>query len=105
MQAATVEVLVHKGKFDPQIAVAVAEAIDMAISSSQLVTVPILDSRFAALDARFAAMDARFTTSEARVDAKLESLRAELVRWVLLVMLGNVALSTGAAAILNYLQR
>lgn len=87
MQAATVEVLVQKGKFDPQIAVALAEAIDMALNGSQLVTVPILDARVAS------------------INAKIENLRAELVRWVVLVMLGNVALSTGAAAILNFLQR
>ncbi len=30
---------------------------------------------------------------------------ADLVRWVVLVMLSNVALSTGATAILNFLQR
>ena len=87
MQAATVEVLVQKGKFDPQIAVALAEAIDMALNGSQLVTVPILDARVAS------------------INAKIENLRAELVRWVVLVMLGNLALSTGAAAILNFLQR
>ncbi len=87
MQAAAVEVLVQKGKFEPQIALAVAEAIDMSINSAQLVTVPILDARFAAME------------------AKMNSLRADLVRWVFLVMLGNVALSTGTAAILNFLQR
>ena len=109
MQAATVEVLVTKGKFDPQIAIALAEAIDMAIKSSQLVTVPILDARMAAVDARFDAMEARisarFTAVEAGLETKLHSFKCELVRWVFLVMLGNVALSAGATAVLNALQR
>lgn len=87
MQAAAVEVLVKKGKFEPHIALAVGEAIDMSINSAQLITVPILDARFSAME------------------AKMNTLRADLVRWVFLVMLGNVALSTGTAAILNFLQR
>lgn len=70
----------------------------MAISNAQLVTVPVMDMRFAAFEAR---MDVRF----AQVDAKLEQFKAELVRWVFLVMLGNVALSAGATAVVNFLQR
>lgn len=138
MHAATVEVLVNKAHLEPEVAVAFAEAFDMAIANAQLVTVPVMDIRFAAVeakmdrrfaefeakidvrfaevDARFVAleakMDARFETFEARmkagfaqVDAKIEKRTADLVRWVLLVMLGNVALSTGATAVLNFLQR
>lgn len=138
MHAATVEVLINKAHLEPDVAVAFAEAVDMAISNAQLVTVPVLDNRFAtfqanvdsrfaafeakvdvrfaAVDARFVAleakMDARFETFEARmnagfaeVDAKIEKRTADLVRWVLLVMLSNVALSTAATAVLNFLQR
>jgi hypothetical protein len=105
MHAATVELLVNKARLEPDIALAFAEAMDMTLSNAQLVTVPLLDMRFAALDARFAAIDARFTALEAKMDAKIEKCKAELVRWVFLVMLGNVALSTGATAILNFLQR
>ncbi len=108
MHATTVEVLVSKACLEPDIAVAFAEAIDMAISNSQLVTVPVFDARFvmfeAKMEARFAAIDARFRELEAKFDAKLEKCKAELVRWVFLVMLGNVALSAGATALLNALQ-
>ncbi len=82
-----VELLVNKARLEPDVALAFAEAIDMAISNAQLVTVPVLDTRFAA------------------VDAKIEKCKADLVRWVFLVMLGNVALSAGATAVLNFLQR
>jgi hypothetical protein len=92
MQAATVDVLVQKGRFDPQIALAVAEAIDMTLSSSQLITVPILDARFVAfeakmdarflavkaeLDARFVAVDARFTELKAEIGARFAEVKAD----------------------------
>jgi hypothetical protein len=56
------------------------------------------------LEVRFAAVDNRFTTLEAKMDAALEKTKAELVRWVFLVMLGNVALSVAANAVLSSLQ-
>jgi len=148
MHAATVELLVQKAHLDPDTALAIATAIDMALQNAQLVTVAILDARFLAfeakIDARFAAsegkmdvrfaavdsrfgaleakmdvrfavvdsrfgaleakLDGRFAASEAKWEAALEKTKAELVRWVFLVMLGNVALSVAANALLNALQ-
>ena len=148
MHAATVELLVQKAHLDPDTALAIATAIDMALHNAQLVTVAILDARFLAfeakIDARFAAsegkmdvrfaavdsrfgaleakmdvrfavvdsrfdaleakLDGRFAASEAKWEAALEKTKAELVRWVFLVMLGNVALSVAANALLNALQ-
>jgi hypothetical protein len=102
MHAAAVDVLIRKSKFEPQVALGIAEAIDMAIQSAQLVTVSLLDARLATLEARMMEKMARL---EARMVAKMEGIKSELVRWVWLVMLGNVALSAGATAILNALQR
>jgi hypothetical protein len=123
MHAATVELLVQKAHLDPDTALAIATAIDMALQNAQLVTVAVLDARFAAfeakIDARFAAfeakIDARFAAAEAKTDARfvaleakmnaaLEKTKAELVRWVFLVMLGNVALSVAANAVVNAFQ-
>jgi|HubBroStandDraft_2_1064218.scaffolds.fasta_scaffold231180_2 hypothetical protein len=152
MHAATVELLVQKAHLDPDTALAIATAIDMALQNAQLVTVAVLDARFAAseakmdarfaaadaktdarfaafearidarfaaaeaktdarfvaleakLDVRFAAVDARFVALEARMNAALQKTKAELVRWVFLVMLGNVALSVAANAVVNALQ-
>jgi hypothetical protein len=87
MQAATVELLVEKAHFEQGTAMAVAEAIDMAIHSEQLVTVPILEA------------------SLEKVRSEVAGVKAELVRWVFLVMLGNVALTAGATALLNAVQR
>jgi hypothetical protein len=75
MQAETVELLERKGQFPSEQALAVAEAIDMAIADQQLVTVPILDARFAASEAKF---DARFAASEAKVDARFAAFDAKM---------------------------
>jgi hypothetical protein len=108
MHAATVELLVQKAHLEPDTALAIATAIDMALHNAQLVTVAVLDARFVAsearMDARFAAVEGRFSALEAKMDAALEKTKAELVRWVFLVMLGNVALSLAANAVLNTLQ-
>jgi hypothetical protein len=76
IHAEAVEILVSKGKFEPQVAIGIAEAIEVSMNRTQLVTVPILDAR-------------------------LQELKVELVRWVFLAMLGNVAISTGSAALLK----
>jgi hypothetical protein len=98
MHAAAVEVLIRKSKFEPHVALGIAEAIDMAIQSAQLVTIPVLDARFAAFEAK---VEARFGALE----TKMEGIKSELVRWVFIVMLGNVALTAGVTAILNAVQR
>jgi hypothetical protein len=101
MHAATVELL-EKAHLDPDTALAIATAIDMALQNAQLVTVAVLDARFLTFEAK---MDARFAASEGKWNAALEKTKAELVRWVFLVMLGNVALSLAANAMLNALQQ
>ena len=56
LKVATVDLLVEKARFEPQVAVAVAQAIDAAMEDKmqdrQLVTVPVLDARFAESEAR-----------------------------------------------------
>jgi hypothetical protein len=132
LHAATVGILIEKSKFEPEVALGVAEAMDLAMTHSQFVTVPILDARlheiktelrvlqnrvdakldaisfdtkFAALDVKFAAVEARFDSKiaalEARLDTKMAELETRLVRWVFLVMLGNVALTLAANALVN----
>ena len=129
IHAATVGILVEKSKFEPEVALGVAEAIDLAMTQAQFVTVPILDARLheiktelrvlaekvdAKLDAsaykvdmqRFSAefnakLDTKFAALDARLNTKLAELEAKLVRWVFLVMLGNVALSLAANALMN----
>jgi hypothetical protein len=53
MEAAAVDKLIEKGPFRSDTALAIAGAIDIAITAANLVTVPALDARFAKVDARF----------------------------------------------------
>ena len=151
IHAATVGILIEKGKFEPEVALGVAEAIDLAMTQAQFVTVPVLDARIheiktelrvlaekvdtkldtstykadmqrfsaefnAKLDTKFAAMEAKFDTKlaglesrfdtkfaalDAKLNTKLAELEAKLVRWVFLVMVGNVALSLAANTLMN----
>ena len=113
MQAATVELLKRKGQFPSEQALAVAEAIDMAIADQQLVTVPVLDARFAAskadMDARFAAskseMDARFAQFDVRIaalEARLDRFRLQII---IAILIGHVALGPVGVAIVKEIGR
>lgn len=116
IHAAAVEILIEKGRFEPQVALGIAEAIETTMMHAQFVTVPILEARLHELRAEMRVslmtlesklndlrsemlrMESRL---EARFEMRLEQTKAELVRWVFLAMLGNVALSAGATALLN----
>jgi hypothetical protein len=196
LHAETVGILIEKGRFEPEVALGIAEAIETSMTHAQFVTVPILDARlqelradtrialmsienklstgfqevdakidrgfaefagktdhkfgefegkidrkfaesegkidrrfgesegkidrkFGEFEGRFAAVDCRFAEFEGKIEgrfaklegkidqkfaeliARMEGTKAELVRWVFLVMLGNVALGAGAAAMLE----
>jgi hypothetical protein len=123
LHAATVEILVEKAKFGPEVALGVAEAVELAMTQAQFVTVPILDARLHEVRAEIrvlegkldlstkehkadmqrlsAELDAKLSTQFAKMETKLAETEARLVRWVFLVMLGNVALSLAATTVLN----
>ena len=84
--AVAVELLIDKGGFEPRQALGIVEAIEISMTHAQIVTTPILDARFAQLE------------------VKIESVKAELVRWVFVAMLGNAVLSGITAALLNAFQ-
>jgi hypothetical protein len=124
MKADTVELLVAKAHFPTEQALAVAEAIDVAIHNSQLVTVPILEARFAAfgvemnkrfaevdvrfvalvaeMNRRFAEADMRFVTLEARIDQKFERFRLQII---LAILAGYAAMGPVGAAVLDAIRR
>src|SRR5437868_458179 len=45
IHAEAVETLVRKGRFEPEVALGIAEAIEASINLTQVVTVPVLDAR------------------------------------------------------------
>jgi hypothetical protein len=99
--------VIRKAKFEPQVALAVAEAIDNAMTDSKFVTVPILDARLAelreGLSKDIAACNERIGVTSERLLKEIgvtnDRTRADLVKWVLLAMLGSVAISAGAIAV------
>jgi hypothetical protein len=104
-QAETVELLVRKANFSPQAALAVAEAIDNAMTNLQLVTVPILDARLAVMEhslRREIAVSTERLLKEIHVTN--ERTKSELVKWVLFAMLGSTAIGAGATAVTNAIQ-
>jgi hypothetical protein len=112
LSATAVEILIEKGRFEPEVALGIAEAIGASMKQADLVTVAVLDARLQNLKSesylKFGDLDAN--KLEAKIDlrfgelaVKMERIKAELVRWVFLVMLGNVALSAATTATLNAL--
>jgi hypothetical protein len=116
IHAAAVGILIEKGRFEPEVALGIAEAIEATMTHAQLVTIPILDARLhefraemrvslmaleSKLDAGLQELRSEMLRLESRFESRLEQTKAELVRWVFLTMLGNVALSAAATALLN----
>jgi hypothetical protein len=87
IHAEAVEILVRKARFEPEVALGVAEAMEVSITLAQLVTVPVLDARLREL--------------KHELEVSLEKTKADLVRWVFLTMLGNVALGAFASQLLK----
>ena len=99
MEAAAVDKLVDKGEFRPQVAQAIAEAIDITIKAANFVTVPILDARFAAQDAKiaaqFAARDAKMEARFGKIEKSIESAKV----WAALLYAGLVIALFSALAV------
>src|ERR1700738_2892832 len=99
--AAAVEILIEKGRFEPEVALGIAEAIEASMMHAQFVTVPILDARLqelraetriclmsleSKLSASIQDLKSEMLRSHAELEVKMERSRAELVRWAFLVM-------------------
>ena len=82
MEAVAMDKLVEKGDLSPQVALAIAEALDITIKAANLATVPMLDARFAQQDAkmeaRFAQQDARFAQLDAKIEARFAQQDAKM---------------------------
>jgi len=85
------------------------------MTQAKFVTVPILDARLHGVSAEIRVLEGKLDASTqghkadmqrlgAELNAKLAEMEAKLVRWVFLVMLGNVALSLAATTVLNALK-
>ena len=114
LQAVAVEILVEKARFEPAVAVAIAEAIEVSIVHAQFVTVPVFEAKIQELKAEIRAVDVGLHHVEKNLEAKiehlktqvaeqLEKMKAELVRWLFLTMLGSVALTAATTGLMKAL--
>lgn len=87
MEAVAMDKLIEKGGATPELARAIGEALDITFKAANLVTVPMLDARFAQCEAK---MEARFSSLE----KALESTKV----WAVLLYAGLVVVFFGALA-------
>jgi hypothetical protein len=102
MEALAMDRLVEKGDLSPQVALAIAEALDITIKAANLVTVPMLDARFAQQEARFAQLEAQFSRRDAKMEARfgsIEKLIESTKVWATLLYAGLAAVFFGALAL------
>jgi transposase len=82
IQAAAVEVLIQKARFEPEVALGIAEAIETSMMSAQFVTVPILDARLHELKAEtriaLASLEYKVSAAIQELSAKVDHRYAEL---------------------------
>jgi len=122
IHAEAVEILVRKSRFEPEVALGVAEAIEVSINLAQLVTIPVLDARILELKTElkaeiqalrlefkteFQGLRLEFKTELAdglgKLSMEIQKVNANLMRWVLLTMLGSTALSMAARSLMSTL--
>jgi hypothetical protein len=95
MEAVAMDKLVEKGDLSPQVARAVAEALDITIKAANLATVPMLDARFAQQEARFAQQDAKMEARFSSIEKSIESTKV----WATLLYAGLAVVFSGGLAV------
>jgi hypothetical protein len=95
MEALAMDKLVEKGDLSPQVARAVAEALDITIKAANLATVPMLDARFAQQEARFAQQDTKMEARFSSIGKSIESTKV----WATLLYAGLAAVAFGVLAV------
>ena len=106
MEALAMDKLVEKGDLSPQVARAVAEALDITIKAANLATVPMLEAGFAQQEVRFAQqetkMEARLGQLDAKMEARFGSIEKLIERtkvWATLLYAGSAAVFFGGLAV------
>jgi hypothetical protein len=77
-RAEAVDLLIEKGAFAPQVALAVVEATDVMLRESQVVTVPVLDARVGDLKAEIRQVDHKIDVTRIDLEKKIDLFKAEL---------------------------
>jgi regulator of protease activity HflC (stomatin/prohibitin superfamily) len=75
LHAEAVGILIEKGRFEPEVALGIAEAIEVSLMHAQFVTVPILDARLQTLKAE---TSVSLMSLESKLSASIQELKTEL---------------------------
>jgi hypothetical protein len=102
VHAETIELLNVKGKFTSEQAVTLTTAIDMGIERAQLVTVPVMDARFAAVDARITQLEAKMDIRFAEMGLKMQRLALKLI---IAMLIGQTALGPIGMQAVSYMRQ
>jgi hypothetical protein len=95
MEALAMDKLVEKGDLSPQVALAVAEALDITIKAANLATVPMLDAHFAQQEVRFAQQEAKMAARFGSLEKSIESTKV----WATFLYAGLAAVFFGGLAV------
>jgi hypothetical protein len=95
MEALAMDKLVEKGDLSPQVALAVAEALDITIKAANLAKVPMLDAHFAQQEVRFAQQEAKMEARFGSIEKSIESAKV----WATHLYAGLAAVFFGGLAV------
>jgi hypothetical protein len=77
LHAAAVGILIEKARFEPEVALGIAEAIEASIMHAQFVTVPIFDARLQELKAE---TRVSLMSIESKLSASVQELKSDILR-------------------------
>jgi chromatin segregation and condensation protein Rec8/ScpA/Scc1 (kleisin family) len=114
MQLAALDILITKGRFAPESARAIGEAVDLELersrnplATSQQLADARQDMRKEWADTRLA-LEQRITKVEHRIEevrlellAKIEAVKSEILRWMFLAMTGQTVVLVGLIRLLR----
>src|ERR1700739_284075 len=84
LHAEAVEILVRKAHLEPEVALGVAEAVEVSINLTQVVTIPVLDARLQELrhdiKSDFAGVRADMATLRTEMISEFGKMREEMAR-------------------------
>jgi hypothetical protein len=100
LQAITADIRISAMSLENKLSASVQELKSNILALEAKVDLKLGD-RESRVDRKLGELESKFDRRFGELETRMERHKAELVRWVFLVMLGNVALSAGATAVLS----
>ena len=102
MQVAALDILITKGRFAPEAARAIGEAMDLQIARSHdsLAASQQLNETKVELESGIAALDAKIESVRLELKCDMERTKSDVLRWMFAALAGQSALVVGAIRLL-----